>query len=107
MGVGLQTRTFFSGFYCIYDFSLAENFELLGSLLTKLQWIISCIMYGDANELLAYYKDCQPRVPQNVSETLSYPDRQLALHPPVYFCLAYGVFFWLAYMVEPPHCVCS
>ncbi len=52
-----------------FFFCLAEDFELLGSLLTELQWIVCCIVYGDANELLAYYKECRTKVPVNVSET--------------------------------------
>ena len=44
----------------------AENFELLGNLLTQLSWLLSNVVYGDANGLLAHYKDNKRKVPQNV-----------------------------------------
>ena len=59
---------------CIFNKSLAENFELLGTLLTQLDWLLRSVVYGDANELLACYRDFHSKVPQNVSKL------QLQLH---------------------------
>lgn len=43
------------------------DFELLGSLLSQLKWLISNVVFGDANLLLAHYRDYKSKVPQNVS----------------------------------------
>ena len=43
------------------------NFELLGDLMTQLKWLISSVIHGDANLLLAHYRDYKTKVPQNVS----------------------------------------
>lgn len=48
-------------------FLLPGDYELLGSLLSQLRWLVSNVVYGDANVLLAHYKDYKCKVPQNVS----------------------------------------
>ncbi len=44
---------------------------MLGNLLSQLKWLISVVVYGDANLLLAQYRDYKSKVPQNVSEVHS------------------------------------
>ena len=44
-----------------------EDFTLLGDLLSQLKWLIANVCYGDANLLLAQYRDYKSKVPQTVS----------------------------------------
>ena len=52
--------------FCLPPPTPPGNYELLGDLLSKLHWIISCAQYGDANILLANYRDHKAKVPQQV-----------------------------------------
>ena len=46
---------------------VSENFEVLGELLSNLNWLLTTVEFGAANALLACYRDYRNQVPERVS----------------------------------------
>ena len=57
-------------YYIIPRLSFSGNSDLLGDLMSSLRWLVSSVQYGDANTVLANYREYKCKVSEQVGSSL-------------------------------------